>query len=78
MFIFRYAKEVLYYKGLVVVIFSNNDRSLHCFQKFGFREYKWEEAVKVDKSQFIDDIYLKLELWVLEIKLYPKMKESIV
>lgn len=78
MFIFRYAKEVLYYKGLVAVIFSDNERSLYCFQKFGFKEYKRKEAVKVDKGQSIDDIYLKLELWVLEIKLYPKMKESIV
>ena len=57
-----YAKEVLHYKSLIAVIFSNNDRSLHCFQKFGFREYKKEEAVKVDKGQSIDDIYLKLEL----------------
>lgn len=51
---------------------------VYYFQKLGFREYKREEAVKMDKGQFIDDIYLKLELWVLEIKLYPKMKESIV
>lgn len=57
-----YAKEVLHYNSLIAVIFSNNDRSLHCFQKFGFREYKREEAVKVDKGQSIDDIYLKLEL----------------
>lgn len=57
-----YAKEVLHYKSLIAVIFSNNERSLHCFQKFGFREYKREEAVKVDKGQSIDDIYLKLEL----------------
>lgn len=57
-----YAKEVLHYKSLIAVIFSNNDRSLHCFQKLGFREYKREEAVKMDKGQFIDDVYLKLEL----------------
>ena len=62
MFIFKYAKEVLCYKGLVAVIFFNNERSLHCFQKFGFREYKREEAVKKENGQFIDDIYLKLEL----------------
>ena len=62
MFIFRYAKEVLYYKGLVAFIFSNDDRSLHCFQKLGFKEYKREEAVKKENGQFIDDIYLKLEL----------------
>ena len=78
MFIFGYAKEVLYYKGLVAVVFFNNERSLHCFQKLGFKEYKREEAVKKENGQSIDDIYLKLELWVLEIKLYPKMKESIV
>lgn len=58
----NFAKEVLHYKNLIAVVFSNNDRSLHCFQKLGFREYKREEAVKMDKGQFIDDIYLKLEL----------------
>ena len=57
-----YAKEVLHYKSLIAVIFSNNDRSLHCFQKLGFREYKREEDVKKENGQFIDDIYLKLEL----------------
>lgn len=57
-----YAKVVLHYKSLIAVIFSNNDRSLHCFQKLGFREYKKEEAVKKENGQFIDDIYLKLEL----------------
>lgn len=57
-----YAKEVLHYKDLIAVVFSNNDRSLHCFQKLGFREYKKEEAVKKENGQFIDDIYLKLEL----------------
>ena len=73
-----YAKEVLHYKSLIAVIFSNNDRSLHCFQKLGFKEYEREEAVKKENGQSIDDIYLKLEFWVLKIKLYPKMKESIV
>ena len=58
----HFAKEVLHYKNLIAVVFSDNDRSLHCFQKLGFREYKREEAVKIDKGQFIDDIYLKLEL----------------
>ncbi len=57
-----YAKEVLHYKSLIAVIFSNNERSLHCFQKLGFREYKREEAVKKENGQFIDDIYLKLKL----------------
>ena len=57
-----YAKEVLHYKNLIAIIFSNNDRSLHCFQKLGFREYKREEDVKKENGQFIDDIYLKLEL----------------
>ena len=38
------------------------ERSLHCFQKFGFKEYEREEAVKKENGQFIDDIYLKLEL----------------
>ena len=54
-----YAKEVLHYKSLIAVIFSNNERS---FQKFGFKEYEREEAVKKENGQFIDDIYLKLEL----------------
>lgn len=57
-----YAKEVLHYKSLIAVIFSNNDRSLHCFQKLGFKEYEREEAVKKENGQSIDDIYLKLEL----------------
>ena len=56
-----YAKEVLHYKSLIAVIFSNNDRSLHCFQKLGFKEYEREEAVKKENGQSIDDIYLKLE-----------------
>lgn len=56
-----YAKEVLNYKSLIAVIFSNNEKSLHCFQKLGFREYKREEAVKKENGQSIDDIYLKLE-----------------
>ena len=30
-----YAKEVLHYKSLIAVIFSNNEKSLHCFQKLG-------------------------------------------
>ena len=50
MFIFKYAKEVICYKGLVAVIFFNNERSLHFFQKFGFREYKREEAVKKENG----------------------------
>lgn len=56
-----YAKEVLHYKSLIAVIFSNNEKSLYCFQKLGFREYKREEAVKKENGQSIDDIYLKLE-----------------
>lgn len=58
----NYAKEVLHYKSLIAVIFSNNDRSLHCFQKLGFKEYKRERNVKKENGQSIDDIYLKLEL----------------
>ena len=57
-----YAKEVLHYKSLIAVIFYNNEKSLHCFKKLGFREYKREKKNKKENGQSIDDIYLKLEL----------------
>ena len=41
-----YAKEVLHYKSLIAVIFSNNEKSLHCFQKLGLENIKEKKLLK--------------------------------
>lgn len=58
----RYSKEVLNLKELIAVIFSNNERSLHCFKKLGFKEYKRNADVKKENGELVADVYLKLEL----------------
>ena len=58
----RYSKEALNLRELIAVIFSNNERSLHCFKKFGFQEYKKEDDVKNENGESVADVYLKLEL----------------
>lgn len=58
----NYSKEVLNFKELIAVIFSNNKKSLHCFERFGFQEYRKKEDVKIENGKSIADVYLKLEL----------------
>ena len=58
----RYARKELNFKSLIAIIFSNNERGLHCFQKLGFSEYKRENNVKEENGQCVDDVYLRLEL----------------
>ncbi len=58
----RYSKEALNLRELIAVIFSNNERSLHCFKKFGFQEYKKEDDVKIENDESVADVYLKLRL----------------
>ncbi len=58
----NYSKEVLNFKELIAVIFSNNKKSLHCFERFGFQEYRRKEGVKIENGKSIADVYLKLEL----------------
>ena len=60
-FIFKKVKPDNY-EDLLEVIFSNNKKSLHCFEKLGFQEYRRKEDVKIENGKSIADVYLKLEL----------------
>lgn len=58
----NYSKEVLNFKELIAVIFSNNKKSFHCFERLGFQEYRRKEDVKIENGKSIADVYFKLEL----------------
>lgn len=56
----NYAFNVLGLEQLNAVVFSHNERSLHCLEKYGFVKYKEVKNVKQLNEKEIDDIYLKL------------------
>ena len=56
----NYAFNVLGLEQLNAVVFSHNERSLHCLEKYGFVKYKEVKNVKQLNEKEIDDVYLKL------------------
>lgn len=59
--IIEYGFKELDLNTLTAVIFSNNVRSLHNVEKFGFKRCGITKDVKVEDGVSIDDIYFKLE-----------------
>ena len=59
--IIEYAFKDVGLNTLTAVIFSNNVRSLHNVEKFGFKRCGITKDVKVEDGVSIDDIYFKLE-----------------
>lgn len=56
----NYAFNVLGLEQLNAAVFSHNERSLHCLEKYGFVKYKEVKNVKQLNEKEIDDVYLKL------------------
>lgn len=59
--IIEYAFNDVGLNTLTAVVFSNNVRSLHNVEKFGFKRCGITKDVKVEDGVSIDDIYFKLE-----------------
>lgn len=59
--IIEYAFKDVGLTTLTAVVFSNNVRSLHNVEKFGFKRCGITKDVKVEDGVSIDDIYFKLE-----------------
>ena len=59
--IIEYAFKDVGLNTLTAVVFSNNVRSLHNVEKFGFKRCGITKDVKVEDGVSIDDIYFKLE-----------------
>lgn len=56
-----YAFDVINLNEINLIVFSNNQRAIHCYKKFGFVEYKVEKNVTVIDNENVDDIYMKLK-----------------
>lgn len=59
--ILDYAFNVLNIDEVFVVVFSNNARAIHCYNKIGFKVYKTVSDVKSVYGVGIDDIYMKMK-----------------
>ena len=60
--IMEYSKEDLRLKEMRLIVFSNNERAIHCYEKLGFKEFKKEVNVKEVNGVMVDDIYMKKTL----------------
>ncbi len=56
-----YAFSRLKLQEIILVVFSNNKRAIHCYKKLGFKEYKVDENVCVIDTESVDDIYMILK-----------------
>lgn len=45
---------------IYLVVYSNNYRAMHCYEKLGFVPYKIEKNVAIIDGEKVDDIYMKL------------------
>lgn len=56
-----YGFNVIKLDEINLIVFSNNQRAIHCYKKLGFVEYKVEKNVVVIDNENVDDIYMKLK-----------------
>lgn len=56
----HYGFQQLHLEEIHLVVFSNNKRAIHCYEKLGFVEYKVWQNVGIQNNEKIDDIYMKL------------------
>jgi len=56
-----YAFNVMNLNEINLIVFSNNQRAIHCYKKLGFVEYRVEENVAVIDNENVDDIYMMLK-----------------
>lgn len=58
--IIRYGFEVINLDEITLVVYSNNHRAIHCYNRLGFKEYRQVANVKVIGDEAINDIYMSL------------------
>lgn len=59
--IIEYSFHTLNLNQLNLVVFSNNYKAIHCYQKLGFIEYNRVNNIAIIDNETVDDIYMKLE-----------------
>ena len=55
-----YGFNTLNLKEITLVVFSINEKAIHCYKKLGFKEYKVVKDVAIIDNQHVDDIHMKL------------------
>lgn len=45
---------------IYLIVFSNNDRAIHCYQNLGFVEYKKSDSFVTIDGQKVCDVYMKI------------------
>ncbi len=60
--IIEYAKNNLGLSEMKLVVYSNNERAIHCYEKMGFVVYNRDFKVKKVDEAWVDDIHMKKEI----------------
>lgn len=45
---------------IYLIVFSNNHRAIHCYQKLGFVEYKIDDDFSIIDEERVYDVYMRL------------------
>ena len=56
--ILEYVKEDLKLKTITLIVYSNNERAIHCYEKLGFIITKIEKNVAKINGESVDDLYM--------------------
>lgn len=55
-----YGFDELKLKEIYLVVFSNNDKAIHCYTNLGFKKYKTVTDVAIINGEHVDDIYMHI------------------
>ena len=56
----RIGFEEINLNEITLIVFSNNERAIRCYERLGFQEYQRVNNVCMRNNEYIDDIYMRL------------------
>ncbi len=56
----QFGFEVLNLREITLIVYSHNERAIHCYSNVGFEEYHRVSNVRTVNGEEIDDIYMRL------------------
>ena len=58
--IINYAFDELKLDKINLIVYSNNNKAIHCYEKLGFKISKIEKDIAIIEGQHVDDIFMQL------------------